>query len=447
MFFINKQNRINKKTLKCLYAFLILWGTQAFSSLGSSMTNFALIIWSYERQGSALTTALLAVCSYAPYVLLSIFAGALSDRWDKKKTMLVCDTLATLMTLIVWSLLKGGRLEIWHLYLINAVNGMANSVQQPASEVAVSLLTPKEQYQRIGGLKAFSNSLVTILTPMIATAVLAFAGMDAVILFDIMSFGTAFLSLAFFIRIPKAEKEKEKEKEKGENRESFLKSAGEGLHFLQENRGILGLILFLSAVNLIASVYEAALPAMLLSRAGGGKTALGALNTFTGFASLVGSIFASALPAPKNRVRVICNSLMFSMCTENFFLAFGRSMPVWCFGAVLGWLMIPLMNANLDVLLRIHIPVEMQGRVYSVRNSLQFFTIPVGYLLGGALVDRVFEPFMSLQGPDSVFTALFGTGKGSGAAMLYAILGAAGVLTCLYFRKNRHIRELAKMSV
>ena len=257
MFFINKQNRINKKTLKGLNAFLILWGTQAFSSLGSSMTNFALIIWSYERQGSALTTALLAVCSYAPYVLLSIFAGALSDRWDKKKTMLVCDTLAALMTLIVWSLLKGGRLEIWHLYLINAVNGMANSVQQPASEVAVSLLTPKEQYQRIGGLKAFSNSLVTILTPMIATAVLAFAGMDAVILFDFMSFGTAFLSLAFFIRIPKAEKEK------GEKRESFLKSAGEGLHFLQENRGILGLILFLSAVNLIASVYEAAMPAML----------------------------------------------------------------------------------------------------------------------------------------------------------------------------------------
>ena len=441
MFFINKQNRINKKTLKGLNAFLILWGTQAFSSLGSSMTNFAFIIWSYERQGSALTTALLAVCSYAPYVLLSIFAGALSARWDKKKTMLVCDTLAALMTLIVWSLLKGGRLEIWHLYLINAVNGMANSVQQPASEVAVSLLTPKEQYQRIGGLKAFSNSLVTILTPMIATAVLAFAGMDAVILFDFMSFGTAFISLAFFIRIPKVEKEK------GEKRESFLKSAGEGLHFLQENRGILGLILFLSAVNLIASVYEAALPAMLLSRAGGGKTALGALNTFTGFASLVGSIFASALPAPKNRVRVICNSLMFSMCTENFFLAFGRSMPVWCFGAVLGWLMIPLMNANLDVLLRIHIPVEMQGRVYSVRNSLQFFTIPVGYLLGGALVDRVFEPFMSLQGPDSVFTALFGTGKGSGAALLYAILGAAGVLTCLYFRKNRHIRELAKKSV
>ena len=60
-----------------------------------------------------------------------------------------------------------------------------------------------------------------------------------------------------------------------------------------------------------------------------------------------------------------------------------------------GWLPIPLMNANLDVLFRTHIPVKMQGRVYAARNSLQFFTIPLEYLLGGALVDIVFEPFMA----------------------------------------------------
>ena len=64
--------------------FFILWSTQALSALGSSMTSFGLIIWSYQQQGSALTTALLSVCSYAPYVLLSLFAGVLSDRWNKK---------------------------------------------------------------------------------------------------------------------------------------------------------------------------------------------------------------------------------------------------------------------------------------------------------------------------------------------------------------------------
>ncbi|WP_418270108.1 hypothetical protein [Hominenteromicrobium sp.] len=62
-----------------------------FSALGSAMTSFALVIWAYEQSGSALSTALLSICSYAPYVLLSIFAGALSDRWNKKATMLICD--------------------------------------------------------------------------------------------------------------------------------------------------------------------------------------------------------------------------------------------------------------------------------------------------------------------------------------------------------------------
>ena len=104
--------------------FMLLWGTQALSALGSSMTSFALIIWAYRQQDSAMTTAMLSVCSYAPYVLTSLFAGALSDRWNKKTVMLVCDSLAALSTVAVLILLNTGRLEIWHLYALNALNGL-----------------------------------------------------------------------------------------------------------------------------------------------------------------------------------------------------------------------------------------------------------------------------------------------------------------------------------
>lgn len=117
-----------KTTLKELKYFLILWSTQALSQLGSSMTNYALIIWSYTAKGSALTTALLSVCSYAPYVIMSIFAGSLSDKWNKKITMLVSDTCAALCTISIFILLKTGRLEIWHLYCLNALNGLMNTV-------------------------------------------------------------------------------------------------------------------------------------------------------------------------------------------------------------------------------------------------------------------------------------------------------------------------------
>lgn len=419
-----------------LRAFLILWTTQSFSALGSAMTSFALVIWSYQQQGSALTTSLLTICSYAPYVLLSIFAGALSDRWNKKLTMLASDSFAALCSISVLMLLSAGHLQIWHLYVVNSLNGLMGTVQQPASDVAVSLLAPQKYYQKVAGLRSFSHSLVTVLTPVLATALLALAGMQVVILFDLFTFAAAFLSLLLFVRLPQAEAKAD------DKRDSVLQSAKSGLRYLKNNRGILNLILLLAVINFTASIYNAALPAMLLSRTGGGEVALGLVNTVTGLATILGSILATALPSPKSRVRVILYSLLFSMSTENFLLSFGRSAAVWCIGAILGWLFIPVMNANMDVLFRGRIPIEMQGRVYSARNTLQFFTIPLGYLCGGLLVDRVFEPFMASRPTASLWITLFGAGKGSGAALLFFVIGIFGALSCLPFLADRHILAL-----
>ena len=425
-----KRNLFNLKGLKY---FLILWSTQGLSALGSAMTSFALVIWSYQQQGSALTTAGLTVCSYAPYVLLSIFAGSLADRWNKKKTMALCDLFAALTTAAVLILLKTGRLEIWHLYGINALNGLMNTIQQPASEVAVTRLTPAEQVQRVAGLRSLSSSLVTLLSPVLAAAALTLLGLEAVIAFDLATCAVAVGSL-LLIQVPEGQAAAEKD--------DLLQSAREGLEWLGQNRGVLDMILFLAAINLIASIYNAALPAMVLSRSGGGERSLGILQTFTGMANLAGSLLVTLLPAPKSRVRVICNSLLFSMSTENLMLALGRRAGIWYTGAVLGWLFIPVMNTNLDALLRLHIPVELQGRVYAARNTLQFFTIPVGYLLGGWLVDKVCEPYMAALAAESALVRLLGSGKGSGAALLFLMIAAAGVLVCLIFRRDRNLWRL-----
>ncbi|MCM1122452.1 MAG: MFS transporter [Eubacterium sp.] len=417
--------------------YLFLWSTQSFSGLGSAMTSYALVIWSYTQRGSALMTALLMVSSYAPYVLLSIFAGALSDKWNKKTTMLLCDTLAALTTIVMLILLRNDALKVWHLYLINGVNGIMNTVQQPASEVATTRVLPKKYYQRVGGLRYFASSLNSIMTPIIATAVLGIAGMNAIVAFDLFTFGVAFVTLAFGIRIPAGEEENGQQ-------ETLLVSAREGLAYLNKERGIFGLIMFLAAINLVASIYDAAFPAMMLSRNGGSERTLGLVNTVIGVTTFVGSILASFVKKPKSRVRVVCNCLLFSMSIENFLLAFGRTSIVWCIGGFLGWIAIPLMSTNLDAIMRLHVPEQMQGRVYSVRNSLQFFTIPIGYFLGGLLVDQVFEPIMALQGEGSILTKMFGSGKGSGAAFLFFVIAFAGIGVCLYFRRNKDIWALEK---
>ncbi len=350
--------------------FILLWLTQSLSALGSAMTSYALVFWLYGESGSALYTAMLTITSYAPYVLLSIFAGALCDRFDKKKTMLICDSIAALCTITVILLFACNALQVWHLYIVNAIGGLMNTVQQPATEVASTLLVPEKHYQKIGGLRYFSSALSSILSPVIATAIYSFMGLGAVLATDLITFAAAFVTLLLFIRIPQQTAKNEAT--------SLIQSVKSGLDFLKDHKQIFMLIIYLSAINLVASMYEAVLPAMVLSRKGGGTEALGAVSTCVGVATLIGSIIVTLMPKPKSRRRVICLSLLFSMSTENFFLAFGQTPLLWCTGAVLGWIVIPMMSANLDVIMRTKVPCDMQGRVYSARNTLQFFTIPLG---------------------------------------------------------------------
>lgn len=444
------------KILREMRTFLLLWITQSFSSFGSAMTSYSLVIWSYTQKGSALMTSLLMVSTYTPYVILSIFAGALSDRWNKKATMLVCDSVAAVSTVVMFVLLKNGLLEIWHLYLINAVNGLMNTVQSPASEVAVSRILPKKHYQRVGGLRYISNALNSIFVPVLATAVIGLFGLTAVVAIDLATFSAAFIVLALAIRIPEPGRSSvngnvetgtentESAPENQAEKAGFMDSVKDGISFLKNERGLLYMIMFLSSINLIASIYSAALPAMVLSRSYGGEKALGLVNSVIGISMLIGSILASAVPAPKNRVRTIFLCLFISMGTENQMLALGRSPLVWCVGGFLGYILIPLMSTNLDAIMRLRIPDWIQGRVYSVRNTFQFFTIPAGYFLGGFLVDKVFEPFTARFAADTFLERVFGTGKGSGAALLFFVIAFAGVAVCIIFRTSRSIRVLEK---
>lgn len=411
-----------KNGINGLKNFYKLWSTQSLSQLGSAITEFALTLWIYEKTGSALSTATLTICTYAPYVIMSIFAGAITDKFDKKKTMLICDLLAALTTVIVLALYKTDMLAMWHLYVINAFSGLMNTVQQPASEVAYSLIVPKEHYQRTSGFQQLSRSLISIGNPIIASAIYGLAGLDVVIAVDLMTFAIAFVTLLFFIKLPEIQSG-------ATQSDNVLKLAKEGIKFLKETPLILTVILFMSGVNLTASAFDAVLPALVIPREG--NNIYGIVTACAGVAMVLGSFLPMMLPKPKDRVRVIYRTMLFALGIENFLLAFSRSPILWCIGQILGWVFVPLMAANQNVIMRNVIPIELQGRVYACRNTLQFFTIPIGLFLGGFFVDKVCEPFMTAQSDNAFWTMLFGIGKGSGAALMMGILGVTGTVLCI----------------
>ena len=418
-----------RKDDKELKDFYILWGTQSLSQLGSSITAFALTLWLYEKTGSALSTAALTICTYLPYVIMSVFAGALSDRFDKKKTMLWCDAFAAMCTIIVLILYRCDLLVGWHLYALNALSGLMNTIQQPASEVAYTLLTPKQYYQKTSGLQYLSRSVISVGSPLISSMLYGLAGLYGAIAADLLTFAVAFAVLLILIKLPETLSENREE-------EGIIELTKQGLVFLRDNPLIFNIILFMSGVNLIASAFDAVLPALVIPSPKGGNAVLGIVTSCSGVAMVVGSMIATAMPKPKDRVKVIYLTMLFALGTENFLLAFSREPLVWCIGQILGWILVPIMSANENVIMKNVIPVELLGRIYACRNSLQFFTIPIGMFLGGFLTDNAAEPFMAANASSRFLTSLFGQGKGSGAALMMFVLGVAGIVVCIVFGKR-----------
>ena len=140
--------------------------------------------------------------------------------------------------------------------------------------------------------------------------------METVIFVDLATFAAAFLTLLLGIRLPSIET-------RGDS-ESFSESVRSGLRYLRQHGLILTLILFLAAVNLVASAFDAVLPALILPRENGGEAVLGVVTSCAGIATLFGSVLMTILPPPRNRVRVIVLTMLFSLGTENYLLAFAK---------------------------------------------------------------------------------------------------------------------------
>ena len=418
--------------------FLILWGSQAVSTLGTAMSNFALIIWVYGQKGTASSITLLSICSFLPSVLFCFIAGTIADRWDKKRIILIADLAAALGTVIVLLLFITSALRIWHLYIINFLLSFMNAFQNPAAYVATSLLVPKEQYVRVSALQAFSGSAITILAPAFGSVLLAFGGLKIVLLLDLAGFAVAFLTLLFFIKIPSVKHNAK------EVQEPFLVSCMAGINFLREHSALLRIILFFAFINFIAKMGGyGMMPAFILSRTGGNQVALGMAEAAVGIGTLVGSIFVTLMKPAKSMVKVIFISCGISFLLGDVGQGLSRSSFFWIAAAFISNIPMAFLNANFTAIMRTNVPIEMQGRVFSARDTIQFSTIPLGLFFGGILADYAFEPLMAAISPlQGMLSLLVGTGQGAGIALMFFIVGMIGCVTSFLCLKNPIYKSL-----
>ena len=416
--------------------YIVLWVSQSVSQLGSSMTAFALILWTYEQTNSALSVSIMSFCDYVPYILISIFVGAFVDSHRKKAVMLVADSIAALASLLILVFSMTGTLSAGHIYIFNAVVGTTTAFQQPASSVAIAKIVPKNKLTNVSGMNSFSSNLIVVFSPMLAAVLFSIGGLPLILLFDLLSFAVAFYVLLFLIHIP--------EQIIKEKFTSPFAGIMVGFHFLKNETGILHIMLTMAVLNFFSRLtYENILSPMILSRSSANNVVLGIVNACMGIGGIIGGLLVSVKKESEKKANKIYISAAVSFLLGDLIMAIGRNVFFWSFAAFAASLPIPFITAEQNVILYKKIPEKIQGRIYAVRNAIQYSTIPFGILLGGYLADYIFEPFMrSNTDIVSFLQILVGNGAGSGMAVMFLCTGVCGFTMSILSLHSKKIQKL-----
>ncbi len=427
---------------KNMRTFLIIWVGQLISIIGSGLTGFGLSVWIFNQTGQATPFALNALFYNLPRILLSPLAGSVADRYNRRRIMILADTAAAVITLAAVGLLFAGNLQVWHIYLATFLSSVFGAFQEPAYRASITMIVPKKDLPRAGGLQQMGGAIQSILIPLLAGFLYAVIGLRGVILID---FATYFFAIGalLLVHIPQPALTTQVEKE-GE-KSSMWRDAIFGWKYLQERPGLMGLLLYYAPVNFFLNISGVLLGPMILSF--GTEVEWGVGQMASGAAMLVGGVIMGTWGGPKkDRIRVVIAAIALS--SLGYAIA---GMQASIFSIAVGLFVIlffiSIASALSQAVWQVKVPPDLQGRVFAIRGMVASSIIPVSNLVAGPLADHVFEPWMAESGPlaNSWIAAWIGTGPGRGIGLMFIISSVFLMIASLIAFTNPQIRNLEEI--
>jgi MFS family permease len=404
-----------------MFGFSVVWIGQIFSLLGTSMTGFAMTIWAYEITGQATALALVGFFFVAPMLIAAPFAGALVDRSNRKLMMMLSDIASGIATLVILILYTSGKLEIWHLYITGAFQGVFQSFQWPAYSAAISTMIPKEQYGRANGMLSLAETASNIFAPILAGALLGIIGISGILTIDLITLSIA-ISALLLVFVPQPKVTVEGKQARG----SLLKEAGFGFWYILHRPPLLALQLLFLTGNFMVGVPGAIAAAMILASTGNDPKALAFINSAGAVGGVVGGLVMSAWGGPKRRAYGVIFGWMISSLVGTVLMGLAQSLPVWAAASFMMMFFIPIINGSNQALWQAKVPPDLQGKVFSIRRLIAWFVTPLAMLVAGPLADKYLEPNMQSNTLLSfTFGRVVGTDPGSGMALMFIFGGLA----------------------
>jgi len=420
--------------------FAIVWLTQSFSVIGTSLTLFAMNIWlttkvypAYEQK-SLLAWALsaMSIASAVPTLALGPLAGAWVDRHDRRKTMIVMNAVSVGLGLLLLALLLMNRLEVWSLCLILAAYSSTAVFHGAAFDTSYAMLVSEKQLPRANGMMQSIWALSGILSPALAALLISLptlarngsiSGMigsflatisDGTVLtaaINVLTFAVAAITL-LFLEIP-SPKRTDLVSALGQKKKSIWKDILEGADFIWRRPPLLWLLITFLVANLATAPYGILQPILVKFNLAADwsacgfsyETALAFLGTVSGIGGVIGGVLMSTWGGLKKK-RVL--AILIPMALEGIIqIIFGVTSRFYLATAMtfLISFALPIMNAHSQSIWQSQTPHELQGRVFAVRRLIAQCMGPVGTFMAG-WAGGIFEPGAVLAVMGALVTAV-----------------------------------------
>lgn len=366
--------------------FFLIWVGQAFSLLGSELVQFALVWYLTRTTGSASVLAFASFVALIPRVLISPFTGVLVDRWNRKNVMILADTGIAVATMVLAGIFFFGNVRIWHIYAIMFIRSLGSGFHWPALQASISLLVPKEQLSRISGLNQTLRGTLGILAPIFAALLLDVLPMFGILSIDVL---TAILAISplLFVVIPQPAKTQSEDKDQPFRIWEDVKF---GFRYLFNWKGMFYLALAATLLNFLLNPGFTFTPLLVTDYFEKGAIELSAIESAFSAGMILGGMILSAWGGfKKNIITTLLGILGLSFGTALIALTPPNMFFLAVVGMAITGFMQPMANGPLFAIMQAHVDPQIQGRIFSMLESMVSAMMPVSMLIAAPVAEWI----------------------------------------------------------
>jgi DHA3 family macrolide efflux protein-like MFS transporter len=360
-----------------------MWFSQAASLIGTVVVEFALAWYLTRETGSATVLATAMMVALIPQIVLGPFIGPLVDRWNRKKIMIFADLSIAVVTLGLVILFLTGSIQIWHIYVAMALRAIGQSFHFPAFMASVATVVPTKHLSRAAGLNQMLQGIVSIAAPPLGAFLMEILPMQGVLAVDI---ATAVIAVAIImpLTIPQPERTTLKEKS------SVISDMIQGFRYLLGRRGLTMLMWLFTALGFFSAPMISLFPILVNNNLGGEVMKLGYLNSAFGVGIIAAGFLLGIIGGFKKKIYTMLLGLLLIGITNIVFGFTSESLFYLILVAALGCgVGISLVDAPFLALMNTVVDKDMQGRVFSLINSISGATLPLGLAVTGPVADAI----------------------------------------------------------